>query len=229
MVAVANGPVSVMDAESRAACYVLLAQGLASPQTGFAETMLGQLLDALVASEGSRALASELSDVAAGLKHAQTLPLDQLQGEHTGLFINNHPRVPCPPYESAYREKALMGVATTTVAATYREWGLEVGSEFADHAGAELEFMAFVIRLSEQDGGVDTSLAQQAFLRDHILAWMPAFASDIQRSSEIDLYTSLGKLLAAFLSLESTNIQVDVADGNSDGTPVVQPQAVAQP
>jgi putative dimethyl sulfoxide reductase chaperone len=218
-----------MDAESRAACYRLLAQGLASPQSGFAESMLGQLLDALVASEGSRALASELSDVAAGLKHSQTLPLYQLQGEHTGLFINNHPRVPCPPYESAYREKTLMGVATTTAAATYREWGLEVGSEFADHAGAELEFMAFVIRLSVQDEDTDTLPAQRAFLRDHILTWMPAFASDIQKSSAIDLYTSLGKLLAAFLTLERTNLQVDIADGNSDRTPVDRPQAVSQP
>lgn len=218
-----------MDAESRAACYQLLAQGFAAPKSGFAESMLGQLLDALVASEGSRALASELSDVAAGLKHSQTLRLYQLQGEHTGLFINNHPRVPCPPFESAYREKTLMGVATTTVAATYREWGLEVGSEFADHAGAELEFMAFLIRLSEQDDGTDTSLAQQAFLRDHILAWMPRFASDIQESSGIALYTSLGKLLAAFLSLEATSLQVDAIDGNNDRTPVFRQQDISQP
>jgi putative dimethyl sulfoxide reductase chaperone len=218
-----------MDNESRAACYVLLAQGLASPQPGFAEAMLGQLLDALVASEGSRALASELSDVAAGLKDAQSVPLDQLQGEHTGLFINNHPRVPCPPYESAYREKSLMGNATASAASTYREWGLEVNSEYADHAGAELEFMAFVIRLSARDESTDTLPVQRAFLRDHLLTWMPTFASDIQRSSEIDLYTSLGKLLAAFLSLERTSLQVDVTDGNSESAPVVQPQAVSQP
>jgi TorA maturation chaperone TorD len=217
-----------MDDESRAACYVLLAQGLAMPEQGVLETM-GELLSEFRAANGSTALESELSGLAIDLQDALTVPLDQLQGEHTGLFINNHPRVPCPPYESAYREKALMGVATTTVAATYREWGLEVGNEHADHAGAELEFMAFVIRLSEQDDGTDTSLAQQAFLRDHILAWMPAFASDIRKSSEIALYTSLGKLLAAFLTLESTNMQVDTADGNSDGTPVVQPQAVPQP
>jgi TorA maturation chaperone TorD len=190
-----------MDEESRAACYVLLAQGLASPEA----TFLGefrQLLDALTEADGLAVLASELSGIAAGLDGAEALPLEHVQGEHTGLFINNHPHVPCPPYESAYREKTMVGNATGAVARTYREWGLEVEGEFADYAGAELEFMAFAIRMSSQDGGTETVAAQQAFLRNHILTWMPRFASDIRDASKLDLYRSLGMFLAAFLSLE---------------------------
>jgi putative dimethyl sulfoxide reductase chaperone len=201
-----------MNEESRAACYVLLAQGLASPEA----TFLGefrQLLDALAAADGLAVLESEFSSVATGLDGAEALPLEQVQGEHTGLFINNYPHVPCPPYESAYREKTMVGNATALVARTYREWGLEVDGEFADYAGAELEFMAFAIRMSSQDGGAETVAAQQAFLRDHIMMWMPRFASDMRDASKLDLYRSLGELLGAFLSMENEALLSGVPSG----------------
>jgi putative dimethyl sulfoxide reductase chaperone len=203
-----------MDDESRAACYVFLAQGLVCPEAGFIGG-LRQLLGALDEAEKSGALTTEICQVAAGLNDAQALPLDQLQGEHTGLFVNNHPHVPCPPYESAYRENTLMGNATTAVTETYRQWGLEVGGDFADYAGAELEFMAFAIRLSSQDGGDDTLSAQREFLRDHILTWMPRFASDMRKASKLELYRSLGDLLGLFLFLEGEALTVDAPSEHS--------------
>jgi putative dimethyl sulfoxide reductase chaperone len=212
-----------MNDESRAACYALLAQGLVCPQDDFA-TEFGELLGELAVAERSGTLASEILEVTEGLNDAWTQPLEQLQGEHTGLFVNNHPHVPCPPYESAYREKTLMGNATAAVMETYREWGVEVEGDFADFAGAELEFMAFVIRLSMHDGGVDTVPTQRAFLRDHILTWMPRFASDMEHASKLNLYRSLARLLGLFLFLEGEVLLSDTPSGPRAPARIPQPQ-----
>lgn len=201
MVAVRGKGQGRLSDDSRAACYALLARGLASPQPGSLEIMQG-LLATLDSTKDSRALTREISDIASGLEDAVNLPLDQLQGEHTGLFVNNHPHVPCPPYESAYRERTLMGNATASASAAYAEWDLEVHGEHADHAAAELEFMVFAIRLSQVDDGEDTRSAQQAFLHDHLLTWMPKFALDIQSAASVGIYRSLGRLLEILLATE---------------------------
>jgi TorA maturation chaperone TorD len=203
-----------MNDKSRAGCYVLLAQGLAYPHPTFPDE-LRQSLDTLAASDGAdSSLAGEFQQLAAGLEEAAALPLDALQCEHTGLFVNNHPHVPCPPYESAYREKMLMGSAAISVAQTYKQWGLQVSSELADYAGAELEFMAFAIRVSSSDEGVETLPIQQAFLREHMLPWMPRFARDIQTAAELSAYRALGTLLDAFLSLEDKRLLADTPEGS---------------
>lgn len=203
-----------MNEESRVACYILLAQGLAYPHDAFPDE-LRQLVDVLSASEDAHPLANELVDLSAGLEDAAGLSLDVLQGEHTGLFVNNLPHVPCPPYESAYRENTLVGEATASVSRTYREWGLEVQDEFADYAGAELEFMAFAIRLSSEDADTETIPTQQAFLRDHLLSWMPKFALDIQNAAKLSMYHSLGRLLALFLSLENEALLAETPEGRA--------------
>lgn len=210
-----------MNEESRAACYILLAQGLAYPHATFLDEFR-QLLDVLSAVEGSGAVARELDALAAGLDEAEDVPLDNLQGEHTGLFVNNYPHVPCPPYESAYREKTLMGNATASAAHTYRQWGLEVDKEFADYAGAELEFMAFAIRMSAQEGQSDTMPAQKAFVTNHLLTWMPKFAADIQRAAKLDVYCALGGLLGTFLSLEAAFL-ADAAPKASVSAKILRP------
>jgi putative dimethyl sulfoxide reductase chaperone len=208
-----------MNEESRAACYILLAQGLAYPHPTFVDEFR-QLLDVFSTVEGSETLENQLAELAAGLDGAETLPLDNLQGEHTGLFVNNHPHVPCPPYESAYREKTLMGNATASAAHTYRQWGLEVDKEFADYAGAELEFMAFVIRMSEQS---ETLQAQQGFLTNHLLTWMPKFAADIQHAAKLDIYRALGKMLGVFLAMEEETLVVEAAPKASMSAKLLRP------
>jgi len=211
-----------MNEESRAACYILLAQGLVYPHPTFADEFR-QLVEVLSAGEDSGPLAKELDDLAAGLDDLETVPLDNLQGEHTGLFVNNYPHVPCPPYESAYREKTLVGNATAAAAHTYRQWGLEVDNEFADYAGAELEFMAFVIRMSEEDDQTDTMPAQKTFLTNHLLTWMPKFAADIQRAAKLDLYRAFGKLLGDFLSMEEA-LLADSAPKASTSAKILRPR-----
>jgi len=141
-----------------------------------------------------------LSALIEELGHLAWLPLEQLQGEHTRLFIAAYPRVPCPPYESVYTEGVLRGEAAEEVDGLYRQWGVVVEGEEVDHAGAELEFAAFLLALDTHD----SIAAAEDLLTCHLRAWLPRFAVDLTRESRIRLYQVVGELLAAVLD-ESFN------------------------
>jgi TorA maturation chaperone TorD len=121
------------------------------------------------------------------------LPLVRLQGEHTRLFINGYPHVACPPYESVYTEGELMGEAAQEVGALYGRWGVEVPADQVDHAGAELEFVAFLLSLGTPEALADAD----RFLAEHMLSWLPRFAADLVGESRLGFYRALGRLLAA--------------------------------
>jgi len=190
-----------MENESRTILYRFLGQAFAYPDAGF----VARLRDLLGATrleawgDGDLPLAPLVREV----KSLEEMPLEQLQGEHTRLFVSGHPRLPCPPYESAYREGRLLGRASGTVHALYRRWGLEVNGEMADHVGAELEFMAFLVGLPQD---AETTAAQRAFLRDHLLAWLPRFAADVEQHARLGFYQALARLLTAFLAQEEEDL-----------------------
>ncbi|MCL4394528.1 MAG: molecular chaperone TorD family protein [Chloroflexi bacterium] len=179
--------------EKQIALCRLLAQALAYPDKHFVANLqaaVGQVTLELF-DDGSlplSALVDELGKLA-------PLPLDQVQGEHTRLFVSAYPHAPCPPYESAYREGELLGIAAEQVGALYREWGLVVHEEQVDHAGAELEFVAFLLALDTPD----SLAAAGEFLQTHLLTWLPRLADDLTRESRFGFYRVLGRLLAAML------------------------------
>ncbi len=179
----------------RTAGYRFLGQAFAYPDAGFVD----RIRQALLTLSPAASLEGEEASLAEEAESLAALPLDQVQGEYTRLFINGYPQLPCPPYESAYREKTLLGQATGTVYDQYRQWGLEVDGALADHVGAELEFMAFLTGLPA-DG--ETRAAQRAFLEDHLLAWLPRFAADVQQHARLGFYRALGRALASFLERE---------------------------
>jgi TorA maturation chaperone TorD len=178
------------------ALYCLLAQALVYPDKHFVanvQATIGKINLELFddARLQQSAFVRALSELA-------TLPLDQIQGEYTRLFINAFPRVPCPPYESTYCEGILLGEAAMQVAEEYRAWGLAVESEPVDHVGAELEFVAFLLTLNTREA----CMAANAFARDHLARWLPRFAEDVIRESRLEFYRQVGRLLAAVLPRE---------------------------
>ncbi len=186
-----------MEDNLRAVLYRVLGYGFTYPSAGFT-ARLRDLLGATCPESwgnGSLPLAPLLQET----KALEKVPLDQIQGEYTRLFISNYPHLPCPPYESAYREGALMGQAAEAVHALYRQWGLELEGKMADHVGAELEFMAFLAALPQDEG---TIAAQQVFLRQHLLTWLPRFAADLTEHARLGFYRSLALLLSTFLDQE---------------------------
>lgn len=185
---------STMTHQDQIALYRLLARALAYPDKHF----VGRLQDAvsqirLDLWSDQRLPLGLLMQELGKLAH---VPLDQVQGEYTRLFVNAYPHVPCPPYESAYVEGELLGQAAEEVGALYRQWGLVMDGEAVDHAGAELEFVAFLLAL-------DTSellATADNFLARHVLPWLPRFAADVERESRLGFYRAVGRLLAAVLA-----------------------------
>ena len=178
------------------ALYRLLAQALTYPDQHFianVQVAVGKI-DVELYDDASLPLGALVQE----LGKLSSLPLDQVQGEHTRLFINAYPHVPCPPYESAYREGELLGVAAEQVDALYREWGLVVEGEQVDHVGAELEFIVFLLTL-------DTPKARDAaetFTRDHLARWLPRWADDVVRESHLGFYRVVGQLMTVILQGE---------------------------
>jgi len=125
-------------------------------------------------------------------------PLESLQIEHTRLFVNAAPAVPCPPYESAYVDGHLLTATTAAVAAEYAAWGLAQSQETADFLPVELQFVAYLLELAAQsDAPAKIEQARRRFVREHLRPWLPRFAADVQQHSQLPFYRRLGEQLAA--------------------------------
>lgn len=72
------------------------------------------------------------------------LGLENLKQEYTNLFISSFPTLPCPPYESYYREGLLLGEASQEVLDYYSKKGYQFAleGEAPDHIAVEFEFLA---------------------------------------------------------------------------------------
>jgi len=168
--------------------YHMLSLSLLYPQA----TLLPQLEAAAAAVEPPWAAA-----LVAAFK---ATPLDALQTEHTRLFVNDMPAVPCPPYEAAYVDGQLMSATTGAVAAFYAKWGLTQSLETADYLPVELQFVAYLAELAEQSAaGLEIQQARRQFEREHVHPWLPRFAADVQAHAHLEFYRLVGRQLAALI------------------------------
>ncbi len=126
-------------------------------------------------------------------------PHTELQAEFTRLFILSYPKTPCPPFESVYREGTLMGNAAEKVAGIYEKWGIE-SSEMVDHVGSELEFMAFLLGMPQEE---EIIKEEKHFFRDHIATWIPKFCKDIRENTAMEFFKKLSTSLENFLKKEA--------------------------
>lgn len=118
----------------------------------------------------------------------------ELAEEFERLFVGPG-RVPCPPYESYWRDDApfllkgvLMGPCTGDLADLYARLGLQLARsahELPDHLAVELEALA----VAEAEPG--TRDVVRALLDQHLAVWLPAFCSAVEREAELDHYRSL--------------------------------------
>lgn len=212
---------------ARAAAYELLAQLFAEePSSGFLESLArqGVIRDFPFAasSPGIRhgvALASVYIDQPANL---QGEGLERLRWDFTRMFVGPAKLV-APPWESVYLsgERLLFQPETLTVRQAYLKYGLLPESflrEADDHLALELEFMGHLSRLAEAyagkgreageaaedvKAGLDRVLKdQKAFLEQHLLKWVPAFAADVRLGAETDFYKGVAMVLEGFVELD---------------------------
>ena len=164
--------------------------------------------------EGYRKIRSYLSTPRAGV-------LTELAVDYTRTFIGagNDGYSAAYPYESVYTspKRLLMQGARDEVLVIYRANGIDktdAWKDGEDHIALELEFEQIIgERLlaayrEGRDADVDALLAtQRHFLEDHLLAWYPMMAADIERFSKTDFYKGLGELTHGFLITELEFLQ----------------------
>lgn len=169
-----------------AASARLLSLGLSRP-TGEGLARLARLAEALGEEElAEAAAAADPEDLAA---------------EYETLFGSDGR---CPPYEGEYEPDPFRKTRQLAdLAGFYRAFGAQAGgpeAERPDHAGCELEFLAFLaLRRAEclergDAAGADVCReAEDAFLRDHAGRWLPPFFADVEAVAESPVYRALAR------------------------------------
>ena len=157
-------------------------------------------VDALAAALDERPGApSALASLRAAI--AGTSP-DELGRAQQRLFGG---KVAVAPYEGSYEADPFRQARQMSdVAGFYRAFGAEAHGpehERPDHAGCELEFLAFLgaRRLAAVDAGHDTDVdlcleIEEAFLRDHAGRWLPSFFRALEREAPDSFHAAIGRL-----------------------------------
>lgn len=122
-------------------------------------------------------------------------------------------KVAVAPYEGSYEDDPFRQARQMAdVAGFYRAFGAEAhgpAHERPDHAGCELEFLAFlgVRKLAAVEAGHDAEAdlcreIEEAFLSDHAGRWLPAFFRALQREAADGFHRALGRLGADGIASE---------------------------
>jgi len=141
------------------------------------------------------------------LREPVTMPgleeVPALLDEYERLFVGPG-QVPCPPYESFWREdvpvdirRTLMGPCTADLKRMYLELGLQVSSrsgELPDHIAIELEAMAYALSFDETG-----PVARQIF-EEHLARWLPRLCRAVAHEAEQSFYRNLAVLTLDWLA-----------------------------
>ena len=114
-------------------------------------------------------------------------------------------KVEVAPYEGSYEDDPFRQARQMSdIAGFYRAFGAEAhgpAHERPDHAGCELEFLAFLgaRRLAAGDAAhldeVDLCLeVEEAFLREHAGRWLPTFFRAVEKAASDDFHSALGRV-----------------------------------
>jgi TorA maturation chaperone TorD len=240
----------------RQTLYRFLALALTDPEAERWEALLDpRLLDAAIEAaellreaDGTSAMELapgelplarlNLNPIVAQLRHPYFDP--ELEYRRTfGLLVSKK----APPYETEYCRQTLVVYrqqVLADVAGFYRAFGLEPSRELPerhDHLALELEFMAWLIakeqrarRAGNLEQGEVCRDAQRSFLRDHLVWWVPAFATLLRlgcedrggRAHDADprtFYGAVATSICAFLHGERVRFQLPAP------TELVEPRA----
>ena len=171
----------------------ILSLGFTYPD-GDALEEIGALVRGLLARTGlAEGLAEPLAELLAALDGGG------LQEEFGALFEG---ATRCPPYGGSYAADPFRHVRQMAdVAGFYRAFGAEVSGERPDHAGAELEFLAFLVakRIAALAAGAEEEAevcrgAEDKFLLDHLGRWVPALCRGVAAETSSPYYAALARL-----------------------------------
>ena len=152
-----------------------------------------------------------------------------MQGRYVALFGVNVSGVPCPPYESVYREAGgrPTGWLTSLVEREYAIAGLSPSQglgELPDHVGMEMEFMAVLCERDREAcqrmhlGENEKALrAQKSFLDRHLTVWFPEFSHALAAADAGGVYVALGEAANVFVSHDRDLVSALLESGAGEG------------
>lgn len=123
--------------------------------------------------------------------------LEDLQIEHTRLFINGVPHVAAPPYGSVYLEKTLRGKYSEEVFLFYQNNGFMLTGEadLPDNIIHQLEFLSCIAEDNNQS-------AEEEFLSRFFLPWFSIFAARVKEEAQHPFYSIIISLIDFFTKEE---------------------------
>ncbi len=123
--------------------------------------------------------------------------LEDLQVEHTRLFINGAPHVAAPPYGSVYLEKTIRGKYSEEVLLFYHKHGFTMTGEadLPDNLIHQLEFLSCLAEENNQS-------VEEEFLSRFFLPWFSMFAARVKEEAQHPFYTIIISLIDFFTKEE---------------------------
>lgn len=195
---------------ARSAVLGLLSQALAYPTAAVVADLLEEDLPFALALADD--LPPEVAEAVRGLAGAlEGATADDLEVAHRHLFSHVHSR-DCPLYETDHlaREVWRQSQDLADLGGFYRAFGLEESGERVDHVSVELEFLhvlaykrAWALERGQAEHAEVCRLAEETFLRDHVLRWMPDVAERLVVLGAGSPYAAVGELLGAVLRAEA--------------------------
>ena len=202
--------VEASSALARSAVLGLLSQALAYPTAVVVQDLLEEDLPftLAIASSLPQDVAEALDALAAALEGTGT---ESLEAVYRDRLSHVHSR-DCPLYETDHAAQAVWRQAQdlADLGGFYRAFGLEESGERVDHISVELEFLhvlaykrAWALERGEAEHAEVCRLAEEAFLRDHVLRWVPDVAERLSALGEGTPFAAVADLLGVLLRTES--------------------------
>lgn len=145
--------------------------------------------------------------------------LQDLQAEYVRLFDY---RPVCPSCESfflksssqiAHNDNNNPAKMQIAIEEFYKEYGIEpakYGEQPPDHITIELEFMYYLAfcegeaRKKEEEAGNRYIVAQNEFMQDHLILWVPKFCEIMEQNAYLDFYRFLSMITRNFVSRDAS-------------------------
>ncbi len=122
--------------------------------------------------------------------------LEEIQVDHTRLFINGVPHVIAPPYASIYMDGTLNSTTADKTRDYFRKKGFDTTTtEFPDHLVTELDFMAL---LEDEEEG-----SSEEFLRIYFRPWFDTFRDLVAKEAKVPYIRSVVEVIDFFTKDET--------------------------
>ncbi len=211
---------------ARSAAYRLLSQATVYPT----DEVIAELKDEDVpqAREVAEILGTAFSKrLSAFQRQLKKTSTNELQDQHRRSF-SHILSLDCPPCETVYTAGEIFQETEqlSDIAGFFRAFGMDIAAkERPDHISIELEFMHLVTckeAIAQLHHGPEKArlcrVVQRKFMEDHLGAWGPQFARQLERQAPAGYFRALARLIDTFLSAENSYLRAkpEVLKVNAD-------------